>query len=605
MSVPSVLLADASWYGSLRGGVEFGGDADGKFNTTGSRWGIQGSTEVSEGLTAVYKFETRVGSGGTASQGTNQLYAGLSGGFGSLTLGKFHNAAYNHTGAIRDIGYWYSSGDVNSKIGDTVSYAFSSDAASFQVDAIMDGGKDTGNAIDEVQFGVTVNMGDIGKIALSYVDVDNASMDEMMTGVPGFNAMLKADSNGMLDKSGLDVRDKTSGKPINGTIVSVAHTINKEAVVLRQVYASDELTANEMKSDGYKMAGGTLYAKSCLSDAGVPLTGKDECKEKTWAYVQTINTPADEGDVTTTHNIFVADSGNLANVINTPGSDAKPAVGDPMIPMPREVIVIRTTEGSGTVDVSDASHIVTTSTTAADSLGAHHGDKVFVYSLPAAGAGDDDPPKVIYATKSVSASGDDDAVPAMFFNDDGTALRDARTTTEGEYYQEDGVLKVSGGADEEDDAPVLATARVMDDMDNPDYDPGAPAGNPTMHTVAHTVTMNTKDMDYGYTQTGVSAQLNLGGLTLGLGYSETESNDPMDMMDATTTYLGASGGIGDTGMSWRAWARNKEDHKGMETGPWGIGLDKALGGGAFTFIEHVDADDGASGSTIVALGVNF
>ena len=540
-------------------------------------------------MTAVYKFETRVGSG-SASQDTNQLYAGLSGGFGSLTLGKFHNAAYNHTGAIRDIGYWYSSGDVKSKIGDTVSYAFSSDAASFQVDAIMDGGKDTGNAIDEVQFGVTVNMGDIGKIALSYVDVDNASMDKMVTGVPGFEAALEADSAGMLDKSGLDVRDKTTGKPINGTIVSVAHTINKEAVVLQQVYASDELTANEMKSDGYKMAGGKLYAKSCLSDAGAPLTGKDECKEKTWAYVQTINTPVDEGKVTTTHNLFVADSDNLAKVINTPGS---PGTAEVTEDIERMLTVIASANTSSVVKVSDADHIVVTNTTTG--LGLLNNQKVFVHSQT--GDFDDNPETddtTVRAYEHVRVV--DGEAMSTYYSDAGSVI-DGDTAAAASNYSlnEEGNLVFGTGDD------AVDSSRETD----PVTTPGTPAGNPMMHTVAHTVTMNTKDMDYGYTQTGVSAQLNLGAMTLGLGYSKTESNDPMDTMDEKTTYLGASGSIGDTGMGWRAWARNTEDHDGMESSPWGIGLDKALGGGAFTFIEHADADDGASGTTIVALGVNF
>ena len=550
-------------------------------------------------MTAVYKFETRVGSGGTASQGTNQLYAGLSGGFGSLTLGKFHNAAYNHTGAIRDIGYWYSSGDVKSKIGDTVSYAFSSDAASFQVDAIMDGGKDTGNAIDEVQFGVTVNMGDIGKIALSYVDVDNASMDKMVTGVPGFEAALKADSAGMLDKSGLDVRDKTSGKPINGTIVSVAHTINKEAVVLQQVYANTELTANEMASAGYKMAGGKLYAKGCLTDAGVPKTGSDECKETTWAYVQTMNKAADEGKVTTTHNIFVADSDNLANVIDTitPGA---PGNNEPEMNQEDRMVTVISTTG-GTENFENVSHFVTTDTTTG-SLGEHHGESVFVYH-------DEDGEPAVYEHVAPAATPGDMPTVSYYLAADGAKITAKnRGAAQSDYYlngtEEVLTMVVATGTSAADDTPVTSADRVEDSVPNPTY---MAAGSPvaSMHPVTHTVTMNTKDMDYGYTQTGVSAQLNLGVLTLGLGYSETESNDPKDMMDATTTYLGASGGIGDTGMSWRAWARNKEDHKGMETSPWGIGLDKALGGGAFTFIEHVDADDGASGSTIVALGVNF
>ena len=464
----------------------------------------------------------------------------------------------------------------------------------------MDGGKDTGNAIDEVQFGVTVNMGDIGKIGLSYVDVDNASMDKMAMGVPSSVAELKADSAGMLDKSGLDVRDKTTGKPINGTIVRVAHTINKEAAVLQQVYTDVALTAadNAMGSADYKMAGGKLYASSCLKD-GVPITGTGECKAKTWAYVQTMNKGIAEGKVETTHNIFVADSANLANALPTPGTDPVPALTRQV---ERELTVVKRVDGpQKRVDTeytlflpSDATH----------ALSMRDGEKVFMYEYMDTKANDDaDDDTPVFAYEHVNSDGE-----STFYGSDGTLLADLPTSpTNAMYYVKDAdtsdeklvfIADMDGTVEEEDE--VDAVRRT-----DPEAVPETPAGDPTMHTVVHTVDMNTKEMDYGYTQTGVSAQLNLGALTLGLGYSETESNDPMDLMDAKTTYLGASGSIGDTGMGWRAWARNKEDHKGMESSPWGIGLDKALGGGAFTFIEHADADDGASGTTIVALGVNF
>ena len=39
LSVPSVLLADAVWYGSLRGSVVFGGDKDGRSSSGGSHAG--------------------------------------------------------------------------------------------------------------------------------------------------------------------------------------------------------------------------------------------------------------------------------------------------------------------------------------------------------------------------------------------------------------------------------------------------------------------------------------------------------------------------------------------------------------------------------------
>ena len=199
LSVPSVILADDAaeeemteaaeeemtpwydtgvvWYGSLRGVVSSGGDKDASSSSGSSRWGIKGSSEVSEGLTAVYQFETRLGQG-DGSQDTNVLYAGLSGGFGSLTVGKFNNAAYL-SGAMRDVGNAFGGGDVKSKVGSTVSYAYATEAFNLQADAIMDGGKDTGKSIDEVQFGMVVNLGDFGKVALGYENREDSMADGM------------------------------------------------------------------------------------------------------------------------------------------------------------------------------------------------------------------------------------------------------------------------------------------------------------------------------------------------------------------------------------------------------------------------------------------
>ena len=60
LSVPSVVLgaemAGASLYGSFRTGLTFG-SGDASVSDYGSRWGIKGSYEVSEGLTASYKYE--------------------------------------------------------------------------------------------------------------------------------------------------------------------------------------------------------------------------------------------------------------------------------------------------------------------------------------------------------------------------------------------------------------------------------------------------------------------------------------------------------------------------------------------------------------------
>ncbi len=163
----------ASWYGSLRGGLEFSSGMDAKFYDGGSRWGIKGTGEISEGLSGVYRFEHNISTADAGQASGRLAFVGLSGGFGALTLGRIDSASYNSAGAIRDIGNWYSAADTSGKVGNALSYAFTGDAFSVQVDAIMDGSKDTGKAIDQLEFGMTVNLGDIGKIALAHTKIED------------------------------------------------------------------------------------------------------------------------------------------------------------------------------------------------------------------------------------------------------------------------------------------------------------------------------------------------------------------------------------------------------------------------------------------------
>ena len=187
LSAPSVVFAEASWYGSLRGGLHVGGGADGQFFDGGSRWGVKGSAEASEGLTAVYRFEASV-STKDASQGGRLAYAGLSGGFGSISLGQVWNAAYNHVGVITDKSYYFGNAGTGYRHGNALSYAFSSGALGFQLDLISDGSMDTGKAIDKTEFGVTIGLGEVGKVALAHTNVRDKSVVKMtkyVHSVPG------------------------------------------------------------------------------------------------------------------------------------------------------------------------------------------------------------------------------------------------------------------------------------------------------------------------------------------------------------------------------------------------------------------------------------
>ena len=458
LSVPSVILADDAaeeemteaaeeemtpwydtgvvWYGSLRGVVSSGGDKDASSSSGSSRWGIKGSSEVSEGLTAVYQFESRLGQG-KGSQDTNVLLAGLSGGFGSLTVGKFNNAAYL-SGGMRDVGNAFGGGDVNSKVGSTVSYAYATDAFNLQADAIMDGGADTGKSIDEVQFGMVVNLGDFGKVALGYENREDSMADGM--------AVKMASSSGVTGES-----HETLTLNDDGTV--------KESIVWRTSAATGRKLIEGKVSDVVYMEGETKV---------VPIV----------VYYKGDTAP---------------DTAEKVNMV-----DGKYYAND-------------CTSGKEATECAKTKAVWVSSVYADDEDGLEKGKN----------------PK---GAHTVSA---------------GTA--------------------------------VTATSATITPMKT----------------------------TYGHKASHITAAFGLGPVTVRLGHTSMDSNDPMMTAKAKTNYLGFTGSIGDTGMDWRAFGRNMEDHAGKETSPWAIGVGKDLGGGAYTYIEHGNEDDGKAGTTNIGLNVSF
>ena len=173
LSAPSVVSAEATWYGSLRAGVS-SHDSDTKFADGGSRWGIKGSSEISDGLTAVYRFEHKIDTAKASLTDGRLAYAGLKGGFGTITAGQIWSASFNSVGAITDNSFAYGNSETTYRHGSVVSYANSFGPASVQLDLVMDGARDSGNKdIDQVEFGLSVALGDIGKIAIAHVNKED------------------------------------------------------------------------------------------------------------------------------------------------------------------------------------------------------------------------------------------------------------------------------------------------------------------------------------------------------------------------------------------------------------------------------------------------
>ncbi len=195
LSVPSAVFAEASWYGSLRAGVA-SSDSNISVFDAGARWGIKGSAEAGEGLTAVYRFEHKINTAeASLTTGGRLSYVGLSGGFGTVTVGQIWSAAYNSFGAVTDNSWFWGDAETSYRHSNAISYAFSNDLMSLQTDLIYDSpdalaavgdtvgettldqaGADNANAhrnrenLQETQFGLSINIGEIGKVALAYTD---------------------------------------------------------------------------------------------------------------------------------------------------------------------------------------------------------------------------------------------------------------------------------------------------------------------------------------------------------------------------------------------------------------------------------------------------
>ena len=264
LSVPSVVLGaemgGASLYGSFRTGLDFG-SGDAKVTSYSSRWGIKGSVEVSEGLTAAYKFETSINTANAESAGGNdeilasqtddgnaaagmndltdvdddgdgvadtvsaggpggrQSYVSLSGGFGTITVGKLWSASYNHYGAALDPTWFKGSGGhagATYTIANTVSYSSSAGDVSFQIDKV------TGD--DEMlQFGATAALGPVG-VGLGYWK--NSGDKASFTGVA-----LSTGAGGIGLAIGLGSEDDgETGKSTDTSLISVSGALGDSGV---------------------------------------------------------------------------------------------------------------------------------------------------------------------------------------------------------------------------------------------------------------------------------------------------------------------------------------------------------------------------------------
>ena len=407
----------------------------------------------------------------------------------------------------------------------------------------MDNAKDSGRAIDEVQFGVSVNLGEIGKVGLGYENVEDWDETKTVTTYALKSGKVTSDFMG-------DAPTYQTG--VSGGIdaeleFNFTETYKRQTVALGECVDSqgDEVTAGNPVNGRHTMADCTAQGATNQWSAHSTFTTPDASSP--WERTEAV---ANSGAGIKLAGEFGLD--DLMSVMRETGKDDMPVMS--------KVVLVHDSSfaGSGAVGL-----VAGTNLAKKDGKFTHHAS----CDDDANTRGECVPVRIFYTV-------DDGAeervpMPTHFLN---VTLLDESSTSGSQTVTDERTIDSSV-----DDLTVEAN----------------PAGE------------ETTPMD-GYKATHVSVQLNLGAMTLGLGYSEKESNK-MGSMDQKTTFVGASGSIGDTGMGWRAWTRDisNVDNAAGDANPWGIGINKDLGGGAFTFVEHHDADGGASGNTIIALGVNF
>ena len=633
LSVPSVVFSEATWYGSLRGGLQSGGGADGQYFDGGSRWGIKGSAEVSDGLTAVYRFEHKISTSDGGQPGGRLAYAGLSGGFGTISVGQIWNAAYNHVGAITDKSYYFGDAGTGYRHGNAVSYAFSSGAVGFQVDLASDGSKKSGKAIDKTEFGVTVGLGEIGKVAIAHTSMQNYPVTKEVFD-PGSHPTLNQGSFPTLDGGSFPTLDGGSFPTLDGGSFPTLDegsfptldegsfptldegsfpTLNPGAYPQTKYKDVDVIPVAE-SVDATKVFNLELDSEGNLTVADATRWVATGIIERKTAEVK------DKMHKTRVANSATGDGALDVDADLTAGTHAARDATPVILEHSESEGTFPTTVNQGALanlydrNVDENGQITYTLKACAEAATTCFKRPAFVVEYRGGAGIDPDtgtaPKRVTFVpgnsaeishtAKTEEPDGTDDGTPPAL-NTDGE-LPSLNMDGELPSLNDDGVLPslnddgVLPSLNDDGVLPSLNDDGVLPSLNDDGVLPTLDAGR-LPGFVNETTTM------YGHKATHVAVEFGLGGVTPYVGYSEKKMNN--SAAKSKTTHYGISGSLGDTGMSYLVAGRSVTAASGGKTSPWLFNVSKGLGGGATVIFEHGNSDDGNSGKSRVGLHVTF
>ena len=563
-------------------------------------------------------------------------YAGLSGSFGTVSLGQIWSASFNHVGGITDGSWFYGNSETSYRVGNALSYAMSAGAISMQLDAVMDGGTDTGESVDQLEFGMTVSLGDIGKLGLAYVDTKDSMVTNSvfmegtpttvgMEGSPNIPTTVGMEGSAnvpttvgkegsanvptTVGKEGsanipTTLKDGSANVPIDLTVTNSVPNVVPVSEIKLVVNDDGELEIQDatLKSDTsveYDSSG--VMHMTYLHEDGSLMSEKNEESGHTTGIMPMVITAVGSlggQDLVENTNYRIISGKYVANDCFEGNAEDG-------------YTILASTEGNVCGESKkflveyfdfDGTPVVTRDLQTGQTTSV----------LPqVATIVDYDNTNVAHTVSGTRVDGRTPTTVTINNADEQKASVPTTTATAGEAnvpttVGKEGSANVPTTVGKEGSANVPTTVGTEGTANVPTtVGTEGTANVPTTVGVEGTashysdVTSTVK----GSRATHVAAQFSLGAITAYLGYSQNEENGS-GMKDKTTHY-GISGGLGETGISFHAMARNKDNASGMDSNPWLVGLTKGLGGGATVMVEHGNADNGTSGKTRFGLKVDF
>ena len=585
LSMPSIVFGEATWYGSFRGGVESAGGSSHMFSN-GSRWGVRGSNEISEGLTANYRYEEALDLA-TASLATgNRLsYVGLSGGFGTISIGRIWSASFNSVGAILDNSWVYGSSHTSYRVGPAVSYSNSAGAASLQVDLVMDGDNAAKSGVDAYEFGLSFDLG-AATLAFAHRKRNHAAMSttttEFVPGTAGTPTMVVVTPGTPGTPTDVDVTPGTAGTPTQ--VTPRTGTPNEPGTpgtpTLVTVHPGmDEIPAVTELREG---TSDTLLLTFNNPDDALPIAGVDQnaCNSRglLWVPVTAVASVAADGTNTAVTTAACYDPAHGVTLTKNPIKSALGATGETDAGEARQPLLATGVNRNAHRSAADCA-----ATSVPDGEGGTDTRTAGVWE-PNTGMCYPASTDILYLTQAAREA--EDRVPAVAPRTEVTQTGTAGTAGTAGTPTEVDVEPGTAG----EPTVVTVVDGTTGTVTEVEVTPGTPSTPSTM------VTTTTTTPAYDDTMNAVAVRFAAGSHSAAVGLVKT--SDSMGG-ESSTTIANAGGPLSD-GLSYNFMVRDTE---GSGSNPWVIGLAKSLGGGSTVVLEHGDAGD--ENSTAVYLQVDF